>query len=113
MVKNEDTQQEIRSVVAGRDSEIRRLKADLMRFGGRIDELEQQKAFMFRKFKEVTGQRADALLDQFKATATITESAHDDDQPPEPKEQAVVKAKVWKLLNGADPMREEEWKKGE
>merc|ERR1712216_885916 len=88
MVDKEEEIKEIHNVVQGRDAEIKRLRKDLVRFGARVDELEQQKAFLFTKFKEATGQRPDTLLQQFKKKDTLGTSEHD--EVTEPMDEGVV-----------------------
>merc|ERR1719262_1537808 len=79
MDQNEAEKDEIKKEIKSRDLEIKRLKQEMMRFRNRTDELEQQKAYMFKKFKELTGQQAGVLLDQFKIVQTFGKSVHDDE----------------------------------
>merc|ERR1712224_832692 len=77
-MKNRDLDwQEMLSVVTGRDKEIEHLHEDLRRSNQRIDELEQQKAFMMKKFVQITGKPSDVLLEsqQTKPT-TLSVSEH-------------------------------------
>jgi hypothetical protein len=70
--------QEMLSVIAGRDAEIEHLHEDLRRANHRTDELEQQKAFMMKKFVQKTGQASDVLLESQKTVlTTLPESTHD------------------------------------
>lgn len=70
--------QEMLSVIQGRDSEIEHLHEDLRRASHRIDELEQQKAFMMKKFSQITGRHSDVLLESQKTVlTTLPESIHD------------------------------------
>merc|ERR1712224_244117 len=72
--------QEMLSVIQGRDSEIEHLHEDLRRASHRIDELEQQKAFMMKKFVSITGRPSDVLLESQKTVLTTNpESGHDKD----------------------------------
>lgn len=79
MAQNEAEKDDIKKEIKSRDLEIKRLKQEMMRFRNRTDELEQQKAYMFKKFKESTGQQAGVLLDQFKLVQTFGKSVHDDE----------------------------------
>eukprot|EP00746_Dinoflagellata_sp_MGD_P162437 gnl/MRDRNA2_/MRDRNA2_89994_c0_seq1.p1 gnl/MRDRNA2_/MRDRNA2_89994_c0~~gnl/MRDRNA2_/MRDRNA2_89994_c0_seq1.p1 ORF type:complete len:577 (-),score=156.73 gnl/MRDRNA2_/MRDRNA2_89994_c0_seq1:156-1886(-) len=70
--------QEMLSVISGRDAEIEHLHEDLRRANHRVDELEQQKAFMMKKFVQKTGQASDVLLESQKTVlTTMPESTHD------------------------------------
>jgi len=72
--------QEMMSVIQGRDSEIEHLHEDLRRANHRVDELEQQKAFMMKKFVQITGRPSDVLLESQKTVLTTNpESGHDKD----------------------------------